>query len=129
MFSAANTIDADKDSYWSPDDGVTAASIEYDLGAPKTFNVALLQEQIHVGQRIEEFFLDAWIGSSWKEIVRSTTVGYKRLLRFPEVTAQKVRVRITKSRVCPTLSNFGLFRAPAISPAPKPPLKEPKENP
>jgi alpha-L-fucosidase len=129
MFGAANTIDADKDSYWSTDDGVTAASIEYDLGTAKTFNVALLQEQIHVGQRIEEFFLDAWTGSSWKEIVRSTTVGYKRLLRFPELTALRVRVRITKSRVCPTLSNFGLFRAPTIAPAPKPPLKEPKENP
>jgi alpha-L-fucosidase len=77
--------------------------------------VAMLQEQIKVGQRIEEFFLDAWTGSAWKEIVRSTTVGFKRLLRFPEVAAAKVRLRITRSRVCPTLSNFGLFRAPDVS--------------
>jgi len=114
-FGAAGIADADKDSYWTTDDGVTAATVEFDLGSAKTFNVAMLQEQIKLGQRIEEFFVDAWAGSEWREIARSTTIGNKSLLRFPEVTAAKVRVRITRSRVCPTLSHFGLFRAPAIS--------------
>jgi len=112
-FSAAKTIDHNEGSYWRANDGVTAAAIEYDLRTPVTFNVALLQEQITVGQRIEEFFLDAWSGNGWKEIARSTTVGYKRLLRFPEVTSARVRLRITQSRDYPTLSNFGLYRAPA----------------
>ncbi|MGA2587689.1 MAG: alpha-L-fucosidase [Candidatus Aminicenantales bacterium] len=114
-FGAAHITDADGDSYWTTDDGVTAAAIEFDLGSAKIFNVAMLQEQIKVGQRIEELYLDAWTGSVWKEIARSTTVGFKRLLRFPEVAAAKVRVRITQSRVCPTLSNFGLFRASDVS--------------
>ena len=112
-FSAAKTIDHDEGSYWQADGGVTAAAITYDLRAAVTFNVVLLQEQIIVGQRIEEFFLDAWSGNGWKEIARSTTVGYKRLLRFPEVTAARVRLRITQSRDYPTLSNFGLYRSPA----------------
>jgi alpha-L-fucosidase len=114
-FGAALITDADEESYWATDDDVTAAEIEFDLGSAKIFNVAMLQEQIKVGQRIEEFYLDAWTGSAWKEIVRSTTVGFKRLLRFPEVAAAKVRLRITRSRVCPTISNFGLFRAPNVS--------------
>ena len=114
-YGAANITDADKDSYWTDDDGVAAAAIEFDLGTAKAFNVAMLQEQITAGQRIEEFYVDAWTGSEWKEIARATTVGYKRLLRFPEVTAAKVRVRITRSRVCPTLLSFGLFHAPDVS--------------
>ncbi|MDP2915662.1 MAG: discoidin domain-containing protein, partial [Candidatus Aminicenantes bacterium] len=114
-FSPANITDGDKDSFWTTDDGVTAATITFDLGTAKAFNEAMLQEQITVGQRIEEFVLDAWTGGEWKEIARATTIGYKRLLRFREVTASKVRVRITRSRAAPTLSNFGLFHAPEIS--------------
>lgn len=107
--TARNTVDGDQDTFWSTDDGVTAATIEYDLGAPKTFDVAMLQEHIATGQRIEEFFIDIWDGSNWKQIAGATTVGYKRLLRLPAATARKVRVRITKSRVSPTLAEFGLF--------------------
>jgi alpha-L-fucosidase len=106
------TIDGDKNTYWTTVDGVTSATIEYDLGEPKTFNVAMLQEQITVGQRVEEFEVDAWLDGEWKQIARSTTIGYKRLLRFADVTASRVRVRITKSRLSPTLSRFGLFLRP-----------------
>ena len=60
-----------------------------------------------------EFALDAWDGG-WKEFARGTTIGYKRLLRFNDVTTAKVRVRILDSRVCPTLSGFGLYHAPPI---------------
>jgi alpha-L-fucosidase len=65
-----------------------------------------------VGQRIEKFRLEAWEGGAWKEITRGTTVGYKRLLRFPAVTASKVRVVIEESRTSPTLSAVGLFKSP-----------------
>jgi len=109
--SAAMTVDGDKGTYWTTDDDVTSATIEYDLGEIKVFNVAMLQEQITVGQRVEEFGLDIWDGREWKEIAHSTTIGYKRLLRFPDVTAAKVRLRIVQSRANPTISTFGLFCA------------------
>jgi len=112
QFGADKTVDGNPETYWMTDDGVSQAVIEYDLGAPKTFNVAMLQEYIKLGQRVEEFYIDAWAGTDWKPVARSTTIGYKRLLRFETVTSQKVRVRITQSRVCPTLSNFSLYFAP-----------------
>jgi alpha-L-fucosidase len=112
---ADRTVDYNKETYWTVNDGTTAATIEYDLGKKQTFNRAMLQEYIKVGQRIEEFVLDAWDGQVWSEFARATTVGYKRLLRFDDVTAKRVRLRITQSRVCPTISNFGLFYAPPIN--------------
>ncbi|MEA1950220.1 MAG: alpha-L-fucosidase [Planctomycetota bacterium] len=111
---AAKTVDGDTDTYWTVDEETTTASLEYDLGEPRTFNLAVLQEYVRVGQRIEEFALDIHDGRDWKEIARGTVVGYKRILRFDDVTARRVRIRILQSRVCPTLSNFGLFRRPAI---------------
>jgi alpha-L-fucosidase len=52
-------------------------------------------------------------GGERQDVSRAATVGYKRLLRFPEVRAAKVRLRILRSRVCPTITQFGLYRAPA----------------
>jgi alpha-L-fucosidase len=118
-FGPDKIADGDKNTYWTTDDGVTAATVEFDLGEERSFNCATLQERIQVGQRVEDFALDAWDGRNWRELVRSTTIGYKRLLRFGEVTARKVRVRILQSRLCPTLSNFGLFQAPLIVSPPR----------
>jgi len=114
MFGAGNITDGDKNTYWMTDDSVTASVIEFDLGEKKTFNRVMLQEYIQIGQRVEEFAVEAWDGNNWKEFARGTTIGYKRLLRFDDITAQKVRLRINRSRVCPTISNFGLFYAPPI---------------
>lgn len=73
-------------------------AFEYDLGGPKTFNVAMIKENIQEGQRIESFSLDAWDGNGWKEIAQGTTVGWKKLLHFPPVETKKVRLRILKAR-------------------------------
>ena len=70
----------------------------------------MLQEEILVGQRIEKFHIDYWTGAEWKKFAEGTTVGYKRLLKFSPVTTNKVRLVIEKSRLNPTISNFGLFK-------------------
>jgi alpha-L-fucosidase len=113
-FAAGNITDGDKDTYWTTDDWQTSATIEVDLGGQTTFNVAELGEFIRLGQRISAFALDAWQGGRWAEFARGTTVGYKRLLRFDDVTTSKVRVRVLDSRVAPTLSGLGLYDAPPI---------------
>jgi alpha-L-fucosidase len=89
---------------------------EWDLGGPKLFNVALLKEDLREGQRMEDFVLDAWDADGWKEMARGTTVGWKKLLRFPAVEAAKVRLRLLKARghISPfTPERFGLFFDPS----------------
>jgi len=113
-FDADKIVDGDKETYWTTDDWTAVASVEFDLGRKKTFNVAELAEYIALGQRIEQFVLEAWDNGCWKELARGTTIGYKRLLRFDEVTASRVRLRILGSRLCPTLAEFGLYDAPPI---------------
>ena len=110
--AAAKAVDGKKSTYWSTDDGVTAATLELDLSRPTAFNCAMLQESLGVGQRIEKFVLEARVGGTWKPLAGATVVGYKRLLRFPEVTARTVRVRILESRLCPTLTRVSLYRVP-----------------
>jgi alpha-L-fucosidase len=109
---AASAIDGDNRTYWTTEDGVESATLECTFPAARTFDRAMLQECIRVGQRVEKFRLDVWNGTTWGEAARGTTIGYKRLLRFPAVTGTKVRLIIEESRTSPTLSTFGLFKAP-----------------
>jgi alpha-L-fucosidase len=91
------------------DDWCGPVELVIELPRPVRCNRAMLQERLEEGQRIEAFALDAWLEGAWQEIGHGGTVGYKRLVRFDALETQKLRVRIPESRVCPTLSNFGLF--------------------
>ncbi len=123
VHTAEMAVDGKDDTYWTPADGVVpthgvnAASLEIDLGRPVTFDRAMLQEMISTGQRVERFNLEAWNGQAWQQLDIAahftTTIGYKRLLRFPEVTASKVRLTIVDARDCPTIREFGLYKASA----------------
>lgn len=113
-YGAGNITDGDEETYWTTDDWAAEVSVEFDLGGRKSFNTAELAEYIPLGQRVEEFVLEAWDDARWKEFARGTTIGYKRLLRFETVATSRVRLRILNSRVCPTLSGFGLYDAPPV---------------
>jgi len=102
--------DDDYMTYWMAEK--ETPSIELTLEGKKTFDRILLQEKITVGQRVEKFKLEAKIDGDWKLITEGTTIGYKRLLRIPEVTTDKVRLIILQSRATPALAEFGLYKSP-----------------
>ncbi|MBN1998396.1 alpha-L-fucosidase [candidate division KSB1 bacterium] len=113
-FAAARAIDGDKDTYWATDDSVSTATLTIDFGKPATFNRFMAQEYISLGQRVKAFTIEALVDGNWKELAKATTIGYKRILRFPTVTALKVRFCITDSKSCPVISNIGIYNAPQI---------------
>jgi alpha-L-fucosidase/beta-glucanase (GH16 family) len=109
-FRPANALDGDTSTCWMPPNWTTKADLVVDLGKPKTFNCIMFQEQIRdFGQRIAEFAIYAYVDGNWKQVAEGETVGYERICRIPTVTSDKVRIQILNSRVCPTISNFGLY--------------------
>jgi alpha-L-fucosidase len=114
QFGAENVIDNNKDTYWATDDSVTTASLILDFEKPALFNRFLVQEYIRLGQRVKSFTVEAFTDGTWKELVKGTTIGYKRILRFPAVEATKVRFSITGSKACPVISNIGIYNAPVF---------------
>ncbi|HLN74367.1 MAG TPA: alpha-L-fucosidase [Prolixibacteraceae bacterium] len=117
-FGAARAVDGNDDTYWATDDNVTAASLTIDFGKPTNFNRLLVQEYIRLGQRVKAFTIEAFVDGNWKEVAKATTIGYKRILRFPSVKATKVRLTITDSKNCPVISNIGIYNAPLLLHAP-----------
>jgi alpha-L-fucosidase len=96
--------------------GALPATFEVSLASGSVLDVAMLQEDIRQGQRVEAFRLDTCIGERCIEFARGTTIGYKRLLRFPEVRiaagrpGARVRLTIERSRGTPVVSAVGVYK-------------------
>ena len=121
----ARARDGDLDTWWEAAPGHSTATFTLALPAAATFDIVSLQEAVaHRSQRIESFVIETWDGSAWTApatVDEQTTVGHKRLERLAvPVTTDRVRIRITGSRLEPTLAEVGLFKqalplAPEIS--------------
>lgn len=110
-FSPANIVDADPESYWAADDGVSQATLEIELPAEVLFDRIMIQEPIRFGQRISQFSVEAELDGTWQKFAEGTTVGYKRLLRIKPVKAGRIRLILAESNNVPAISNFGIFKA------------------
>lgn len=113
-YAASKAIDGKKDTYWATDDGVTQSDITLTFKKPTTLNRVLLQEYIRLGQRVKAFKVEANVDGQWRELARETTIGYKRILRLPTVTATQVRISILDAKACPLISNIGIYNAPQV---------------
>jgi alpha-L-fucosidase len=84
--------------------------VRLDLKGDKIFDVVSLQEDIRQGQRVERFVFEVENHGEWVQVASGTTIGYKRLLCFPPVTARRVRLRILSSRLDPNIAKIGLYK-------------------
>jgi alpha-L-fucosidase len=107
-------LDGNDATHFTTTGNDTTTAIEFTLKGPKTFDVLLLQENIRRGQRVEKFVLEYFREGKWKIAAEGTTIGYKRLLRFPAVTASQVRLRILSSRLNPFIAEFGLYKQASL---------------
>lgn len=83
---------------------------EIELDKTITLNRFMIQEEISShGERVAAFALDAWVDGAWKEIAEGKNIGYKRILRFPEVTTEKLRVRVLDARYIPAIAEVAAY--------------------
>lgn len=114
QFGASNLTDNNYESYWTTDDNITTASFTIDLGKTTLINRVLLQEYIPLGQRIKSFSVEYWDGKEFKLLDKQTTIGYKRILRFPGIQTSRIKVNILDALAAPVISEFQLFNAPEL---------------
>ncbi|WP_423127904.1 alpha-L-fucosidase [Gaoshiqia sp. Z1-71] len=117
-YNTEKAFDDDPQTYWATDDDVLQASLVIDFMQPVAFNRFLAQEYIPLGQRVKKFTLEANVDGAWQKIAEETTIGYKRILRFPTVTATQLRFTIDDAKACPLISNIQVFNAPKVLESP-----------
>lgn len=111
LFSPLNLTDGNSNTYWATNDGVTNASLEFDFSKEIEFNRFVVQEYIKLGQRVKSFTLMIWKNGKYETIQKQTTIGFKRMLRFPSVKTQKLKFVIEDAKASPVISNIEIFSA------------------
>jgi alpha-L-fucosidase len=112
QFPGKAVTDGHYDTYWATEDGVTKAVIEFNLPHKEKINRLLLQEYIPLGQRVQSFVVEYYLNKQWHPVKlneETTTIGYKRILRFTTVSTNRIRIRFTSSRACLCINNIEAF--------------------
>ena len=109
---AMQTLDGQYATYWAASDNDATPSLTFTLPKATRLNTLLMQEFIPLGQRIKAFEIayedhGAWIPVEAQE--QTTTVGYKRIVRFKPLTAKKLRITFIGTRACPCISTVEAY--------------------
>ncbi len=92
--------------------------------APTTLNRFLASEDISLGQRVKRFRLEALVDGVWQSLKDDLadwedgleTIGRKRIICFPTITATALRMTVTESLAPAVIGRMGAFLAPDITP-------------
>ena len=93
------------------------------FSAPTAFNRFLAEEDIALGQRVKKFSLEAFVDGEWQPLKDAlveegdglTTIGHRRIICFPTVTATKLRFTIIDSKAEPVIKKLGVYLAPELT--------------
>ena len=115
QFKVRAVTDGKYDTYWATNDGVTTADLTFTFSQPTKMNRVMIQEYIPLGQRVKSFVVEYKKGDQWLSVKcneETTTVGYKRLLRFEMIETEELRIRFTDARACLCINEVGAYYAP-----------------
>jgi alpha-L-fucosidase len=57
---------------------------------------------------VHRYRIEGFSGGSWKTLYSGTTIGHKKIDRFPRITASRVRLNILMAAAAPHIREFQL---------------------
>ena len=98
---------------WISNASVKHPWYEVDFDKPQAFNMIVISELFdgkkYNESRITDFVLQYFDGEKWLDIPIEKTNNLVKVLRFPVVQGEKVRVLISKFLQRPSIAEFGVF--------------------
>ena len=115
----------------SPLRGGDGKSIILQFDEPTACNRFVVEEDIRYGQRVKQFTLDAEVDGKWVPLrdmlIDSplssegdrgrllTTIGHRRIICFPNVTATRLRFTILDAKCEPIIKRTSVYLAPELT--------------
>ncbi len=114
LFGGNLLFDDEIESFWSTNDGTTTGVIEAKLAEPAVVDVVRIREQIRLGQRVRGWEFEIKVDGEWQPAVNGQSIGNQVMFRFDnKKKVTDIRLTITDSKACPTISEISLFKMPA----------------
>jgi alpha-L-fucosidase len=111
---AENAIDGNPDTSWSAPADARSAILQLSYKTPIVFDRSVLMESLNNGQLIHKYDIQIRRGTEWRTIAGGTSVGHRKIDRYPKVSASEVRLRILAAAGSPRIREFQLFDGSAI---------------
>ena len=111
-FFAIKAIDGNPETFWATDDDYPYGTISFSMDKPVVMSRVMIQEYVQLGQRVKSFYLEGSLNGEWFRIQpydETTTVGYKRILRFNPVKVDKLTIYFEESRGPLCISNIEAY--------------------
>ena len=90
--------------------GARSAELVTTLRQPSEVGVLDLREEIAGGQRVASYRVDAFDGTSWRELTRGTTIGHRRIERVTLGVYSQLRVVVTEAIASPVSMVLHCYR-------------------
>ncbi len=84
-------------------------TIELDLKRPRRIDHIVAMEDLAQGQRVREYRVEGLAGGEWKELVRGTSVGQKKIDVVRPVEVAKVRWTALQAADTPAIRRLALY--------------------
>lgn len=104
-----DALEDNYDTYYRTEDWNTETEIHLKWQEQKHFTYLVLKEMIPLSQRIETFTVSCIRDGKEEWLANGTTVGYQKIVPLHAVETDELIIRITDSRVFPTLSFIGVY--------------------
>ena len=89
----ADDLAASRTARWRTT-GNRSAILDVDLGEPRTVSLADLREDVTHGQAVARYALAGSNGGAWQALAHGTTIGFRKLDRFPPTIVRRIRLTI-----------------------------------
>jgi len=84
-------------------------TLELRFDRPMQVNHVITQEDIRHGQIVRAYEVDGLVEGTWKKLLEGSSIGYKRIDVVDTVTAESLRLRITKAVDDPVIRSFAAY--------------------
>jgi alpha-L-fucosidase len=91
---------------------------ELAFSSPTPVDCISIVEDIRLGQRVQQYVVEALVDGQWKQVCDGTSIGHKRIQFFDRLTATALRVRATASAAQPVWRQLAVYNIDPLPPDP-----------
>lgn len=84
-------------------------TLRLEFDTPQEVGEVLFEEDLHHGQRVLAYQVEALDGNEWKVLCKGESIGRSRLERFQPVNTTALRLRVLEAHPLPHLRTFAAF--------------------